>query len=291
MIGITKNTPLQSVGKVKLMEFSDYRFNCHYLGDLIGGWLSDEAKPALTEAQEKDFYILSKKDKLTEKQAEKLNSYFEKIKKFESKKNTIELTQATKSVLHTIWTKEVVGIKQILKSKAVRRGNSQEDESIDLVNQVFGGKLLKNQERFNSSYFTGEPDLITENSIIDIKTCESWETFWSKTEKKANDEYFYQVWAYMLLTNKSQGFIAYTLPSYNSEFIAYAQSSVYTLEDENQTFLNHNFDRIPMNKRVKIYKIEKREIDTNKVYKYLDKCREYLNNLTTQYNNFKPYNY
>jgi len=288
MIGIPTFAPAQQVGGIKMLDFRDFKFRCHYLGDLIGSFLTQEEKPALTELQEREYKDLVFKEKLTEKQTEKLANYEAKIK---AKENSVmEITQGSKTVLHTIWNEECLKIKPVLKSKAVRRGKRQEDESIDLVNQVFNIKMSKNTQRFENDYFTGEPDLITEKSVIDIKTCESWETFYSKNEKKANNDYFYQVWAYMLLTGKEQGFIAYTLPSYDENSISYSQSSTMDVEEENQIFLNMNFDRISKDKRVKIYKIENREIDLDKVYKYLDKCRQYLNNLTTQFINFKPLN-
>lgn len=283
------DTPTQPVGEINLKNFSDYKFHCHYLEGLIGSFLNDLQKPALTGKQEEAYKELLFKDKLTKVQAEKLAEFEAKIKEKETP--SFELAQGTKSVLHKIWNFEVLGIKEVLKSKAVRRGKSQENESIDLVNEVFKINLSKNTQRFENDYFTGEPDLITDKSIIDIKTCESWETFYSKTEKKANEDYFYQVWAYMLLTGKKQGFIAYTLPSYDENFIVYAQSSTIDVEEENQIFLNLNFDRIPTNKRIKIFKIQNQDIDLEAVYQYLDQCREYLNNLNIQFENQQPLNY
>ena len=272
---------------ITLMDFTDYKFRCHYLAELVGSWYNQELKPALTEKQTEDYKNLLFKEKRTAKQEQTLADYEAKLEA--KKSNVIEISQSTKSVLHTIWNEEVVKTKPVLKSKAVRRGKNQEPESIDLVNKVFGIKMSKNEKRFENDFFTGEPDLITDKSIIDIKTCESWETFWSKTEKKANDDYFWQVWAYMLLTGKEQGFIAYTLPSYDDNYIQqYAQPYAVDIEEENQIYLNLNFDRIPKDKRVKIFKIENREIDTQKIYNYLIKCRDYLNNLTTQFVNFQP---
>jgi len=283
------DTPTQVVGEINLKDFSDYKFNCHYLGELIGSFIKDLQKPALTEKQEETYLKLKSKDKLTDLQNITLAEFEAKIKEKETP--SFELIQGSKSVLHKVWNKEVLGIKEVLKSKAVRRGKSQENESIELVNNVFKLNLSKNTQRLENDYFTGEPDLITDKSIIDIKTCESWETFYSKTEKKANDDHFYQVWAYMLLTGKKQGFIAYTLPSYDESFIIYAQSSTIDIEEENQIFLNLNFDRIPQNKRIKVFKIQNQDIDLEVVYQYLDKCREYLNNLNIQFENQQPLNY
>jgi len=312
MIGITF-TPAKQVGEIKMIDFRDYKFRCHYLGNLIGSFLnkikSDEDYLEKVKLNKFEIDLTDKQTETAEKVQEKIKNgkeltktdktflndvFLKKQQDLEIVKTRVsnfgyELEDSSKSVLHKIWNFECLSIKEVLKSKAVRRGKSQEDESIDLVNQVFDITMSKNTKRFENDFFTGEPDLITEKSIIDIKTCESWETFYSKTEKKANEDYFYQVWAYMILTGKKEGLVAYTLPSYDDAYITYDKSSNINIEEENQIFLNLNFDRIPKNKRVKIFKIENKEVDLFKVYQYLNKCRQYLDNLTTQLLNFKPF--
>ena len=302
----------KKIGELEIKDFSNYKFRCHYLGDLLGAFCNKyQADLDYIENCKKNKYgidLTEKQTETAEKVKEKtatqkaltktdetfLNDVFlKKAKELELVKEKVsnfdyDLEAGTKSVLHTIWNFETLHIKPVLKSKAVRRGKAQEDESIDLVNQVFNIQLSKNTQRFENDYFTGEPDLITDKSVIDIKTCESWETFYSKTEKKANEDYFYQVWAYMLLTDKTQGYIAYTLPSYNEDFIQYKQDTALDQEEAEQEFYNMNFDRIPPNKRIKIFKIQRADIDLNIVHQYLNKCREYLNNLNIQFNNQQP---
>jgi len=276
----------QKIGEVGLKDFSDYKFRCHSLGDLIGGYLSERDKPALTDKQEETYREYLVKDKLTKLQAEKLAEFDAKIK---AKENPIvELTQASKTVLHNIWNYEILKIRPVLKSKAVRRGKAQEDESMDLVNQVFKIELSKNTKRLENDYFTGEPDLLTQESVIDIKTCETWQTFQAKTSEVANTDHFYQVWAYLLLANKKRGYIAYTLPSYDESFILYKQEQAIDQEEADQEFYNMNFDRIPANKRIKVFKIQQRDIELPVVYEYLNKCREYLNNLNIHFANQQP---
>jgi len=289
MIPVFKQTTLVNInGGVKEIDWSNFKFRCHYLGDLVGNWYNKENKPVLTDKQLEEFKKLESKAKLTDKQAETLANYKIKIEEWHKNKENIKLEPATITVLNKIWAEEVLSIREILLRKAVKRGIKQENESIDLVNNVLKSKLTKNTKRLENNYFSGEPDIITKNQIIDIKTCESWQTFYYKSIKTATDDYFWQLWAYCQLANKSQAFIAYTLPSYDNETIAYEQSKTMDIKQENQIYLNMNFERIPKNKRIKIAKVEITGVNKQKVEKYLDKCREYLQSRTEAFNNFNP---
>jgi hypothetical protein len=280
------HTPTTTVGDIQLVDFSDFRFRASGFDKLISAFVNDFKAPALTEAQTKDFEKLANKDNLTEKQEQTLQGF---VKKIEDKENPVlELTQGTISELHTIWNKESLGIYPILKSKAVRRGILQEQESIDLVNSVFGIEMAKNTERLNNDYLTGEPDLITDLSVIDIKTCESWETFSKQTLNSNTSDYYWQLWVYSQLTKKNAIYIARTLPSYDNELITYEQTKAMTENEIDQIYFNFNFDRIPENKRVRVFKIQLNDEPVEIIYQYLDKCRDYLNNLNTWYLNMVP---
>lgn len=281
-------TPVNIGGELKQINWNNFKFRCHYLGDLVGGWYNKQNKPVLTEKQFEEVKKLENKPKLTDKQAETLANYKIKVDEWVRKQDNVELEPATITVLNRIWAEEVLSIRDVLLSKAVKRGVKQEDESIDLVNYIFKSALQKNTQRFENDYLSGEPDLVTKSSIVDIKTCESWHTFYYKSIQTATDDYKWQLWAYCQLANKSQAFIAYTLPSYDDETVAYQQSKTMDIEEENQIYLNMNFERIPKIKRIKIAKVDVSGIDKVKVEKYLDKCREYLQSRTEAFNNFNP---
>jgi predicted phage-related endonuclease len=79
--------------------------------------------------------------------------------------------------------------------------------------------VQKNEEQFKNDYFVGTPDIITEDSIIDIKT--SWDatTFpWFDSELP-NKDYMYQLLAYMDLTGKLNGYVAYCLINHAEDAI------------------------------------------------------------------------
>lgn len=281
-------TPVKIGGEVKTIDWKNFKFRCYSLKDLIGGYYNKQDKPPLTAKQFEEIQTLEAKDKRTAKQAEKLKAYQAKVDEWTRKQDTVELETATISVLNKIWAEEVLKIKEVLKSKAVRRGVKNEDDSIKMVGQVFNANLSKNTKRFENKFLTGEPDLIVNESIVDIKTCESWATFEKKSLKSAADDYFWQLWGYLYLTGKKKAYIAYTLPSYDEQAIEYAKSSTINVDEENQTFLNMNFDRIPAIKRVKIAKVEIGDVDVKRIETYLQECRNYLQRKTERYNNFNP---
>ena len=314
--------------EIKEVDFSNFLFRCHYLKDLVGAFYNQSQKPPLTEKQFEEVKKLEAKEKLTEKQKEKLESYQLKVNQWAEKQNNIQLEPGSISILNKIWNEEVLGIRETLKAEQVKRGINQEDESIQMLSNFYNKDFKKNTERLKSDYLTGEPDLIINESIIDIKTCKDWSTFDYKTLNKASEDYFWQLWAYKVLTNKKKCFIAYVLPSYSenvidkiilkefNQIIDFENASYYykslkfeglekTLKKENQEigknlvkklygiylqeFNNHNFDRIPKNKRLKICEVKGFEkIDTKIIYQYLDECRLYLQRKTERFNNFNP---
>lgn len=268
-----------------LKNWNEYKFRCHSLSKLIDSAYKKMTKPALTELQSRDFLNLESKER-TAKQEEKYNYYLEKIK---NQGNIIDLPMSS---MYEIWNQETFSIKPVLKAKQVRRGIAQEQDSIDLINEVLKSKFIKNDKRFTSDRLTGEPDIVVSHKdyVIDVKTCQDWQSFQSKTVKTATEDYFWQLWAYTQLTGKKVAWIAYTCPSYPDEFIEWEKAKCVTAEEENQMWLNYNYDRIPKDKRVKMFKVDVQGVDTDLVNRILDAAINTLFNLNQNYQNHKILN-
>ena len=92
-----------------------------------------------------------------------------------------ELSDTAKTLVKRMWLKYEKGIYTNLKNKYVEKGNLMEEDSISLVSEVENSIFVKNTERIENEYFTGEADIIKdlENKrlIIDTKTSWSAETF------------------------------------------------------------------------------------------------------------------
>jgi hypothetical protein len=111
------------------------------------------------------------------------------------------------------WVKEqIYGVRKQIKSKYLEKGTQMEAEAIDKaiewVNLEF---VLKNDKNFEDEFFTGTPDIIGDDFIIDTKCswdCFTFPLFDTTIENKA---YELQLQIYMHLTGKKRGYLVYML--------------------------------------------------------------------------------
>ncbi len=132
-------------------------------------------------------------------------------KKSESLSETAKsLSETAKSYIKQLAKENFYGYTSKVETKQMRKGTEYEMESISLVNSVwFGSNFVKNQLRENQGYLSGHPDIITDDSIIDIKTSWSLETFPALPEDA--DSYEWQVRGYMHLFNKPRASVIFIL--------------------------------------------------------------------------------
>lgn len=95
----------------------------------------------------------------------------------------------------------------------VEKGLQCEDESIDLLNDLYGTSYAKNHERITGDLLTGEWDIYDQvnDLIIDIKTAYSKKTFPIALKEGDRKMYEWQLTAYMHLKGADNAAIAYTL--------------------------------------------------------------------------------
>lgn len=284
-VAIATNFQPCKVGGINLKDFSNYQFRCSALHKIIKPTYTKQTKPALTEKQKDDFLNLETKER-TKAQEEKYQYLVSKIEKAAEQEQKLET--GTISELHKIWAKEVLEIEQELLSNAVRRGIEQEEDSIKLLNEVGNTKVSKNQETFSKGYLCGTPDILTEKAVLDVKTCENWFSFDKSTAESSQSDHAWQLWGYQQLTGKGEAYIVRTLPSYPTDAIEIIASR-YPENCEDKVFGFYNYDRIPANKRVKMFKVDTSFISETKVKEIADKCRAYLNMLNHKFINQKVY--
>ena len=202
------------------------------------------------------------------------------------------LSKTAKTAVEEQFLYNEFGIKKDFSNRYTERGTNQEDDSILFFSKVTGNfGVQKNEERFKNDYFVGTPDIITEDSIIDIKT--SWDatTFpWFDSELP-NKDYMYQLLAYMDLTGKLNGYVAYCLINHTEDAIqdeirretwklkAIDPTDEQALEIEQKVRDRMQYDRIPENLRVKIFEVEYDENTVKKMKERVEECREYYNML------------
>lgn len=123
-----------------------------------------------------------------------------------------DISQTTISYVED-WLKErIYGYQKEIGSKYINKGNALEVVAIDSVIDWLDLKMvLKNEVSLEDDYFTGTPDLILDDEVIDIKC--SWDayTFPLFDTEIPTKDYFYQLQVYMHLTGKRKARLCYVL--------------------------------------------------------------------------------
>jgi len=107
---------------------------------------------------------------------------------------------------------QLYGVEKQIKNKYLVKGIQFEDQAIDFTVKMLSIDFaMKNEKRFEDDYFTGEPDMIMDDLIIDIKN--SWDCFTFPLFELdiPNSDYFYQLQVYMHLTGKRKAKLVYVL--------------------------------------------------------------------------------
>lgn len=174
------------------------------------------------------------------------------------------IAKTVKTFLHD-WIKEsIYGQRKEISSKYVSKGLQFEDMAIDKAIEWLDLPFaLKNKKRFSDEYFTGEPDLILSDMVIDIKN--SWDcwTFPLFENEIPTDDYFYQVQVYMHLTGKKKA------------------SVVYVLLNTPETFNAPEIDysNVDIKYRIKRFDFEYQPEVIEELKKRVETAREYINSL------------
>ena len=246
---------------------------------------------------------------ITDKQLETLNGLLDKVKLTEKQAETRDdliskrdappqLSIGAKTRVKEQFLFDKFGIKKDFWSKETDKGNEQENESINLfakTSGIFG--IKKNEKTYENDYFIGTPDIITDDAIIDIKTSFSGLTFpWFENELPEN-AYFYQVQAYLYLTGRQNGFVAYCLT--NSDDLAiqdeirrecWRQKLIDPTDEqldeiETKIYSQMTFDQIDDRLRVKVYEIKRNDVVIEKMIEQIKLCRVYYAELENEINN------
>ena len=141
------------------------------------------------------------------------------------------------------WAKqEVYGVRKSISSKYLDKGNAVEDEAINYAAQELGWLFAsKNDDYFEDDFFCGTPDVILEDTIIDIKS--SWDcfTFPLFEDDIPNKDYYYQLQVYMHLTGKRKAELVYCLMNTPSE-LEYDEPVDYTEVDSKYRIKSFSID-------------------------------------------------
>ena len=193
-------------------------------------------------------------------------------------------SQTTKTYIQELVLRDKYGIQKEFSSRYTDKGNEVEDKSIELCNNVLDlGFLWKNEDYFQNDYITGTPDVNTDTVLLDVKS--SWDatTFPFFESELPNKDYFYQLQGYMWLTGKEKSLLCYCLintpPLIVEDEIRREHWKLHLIDEDlhlrEHVLKKHNFDHIPMEKRIRVYEVEKDEQVIETLKEKIELAREY----------------
>jgi hypothetical protein len=185
------------------------------------------------------------------------------------------LSQTAKSYIIQKAKEDFFEYRSELNSKYLTKGLAQEQDSIDLLNLVRLEDYKKNEERVENEWLSGCCDIITDTSIIDIKTSWSLDTFPATNyELKDHTDYEWQGRAYMWL---------YDMPSFELCYVMVTTAPEIMGEYENGAL--HYVDHIAPEKRITSITFERDKEIEIQMAERLILATEFYNEVLTQLKN------
>lgn len=120
-----------------------------------------------------------------------------------------DIGETVKTYLQNWYKSKLYNRNKSFTSKQTSKGTHAESQSLDLLINRFG-LLIKNESNFQNEYFTGTPDVVGSNYVLDIKT--SWDCFtFPLFETVPDKKYYDQLQVYMALTGREKAYLCYCL--------------------------------------------------------------------------------
>lgn len=259
--------------------FQDYRFRPSEVGRLMTG-----LNKGLTEKQIELFTELHdkmKSGKITDKQIVTYGQLLEK------KNQKPQLSVGAKSFIEEKHKEVLFGKSKDITNKYLSKGIEVEEFSITLYSEVTKKLYLKNKETFKNDFLIGTPDNV-QGKIRDIKSSWDFTTFPIHETEIPNQLYYWQLQAYMDLTNLNESELIYCLVDTPLQIIEDEKRRVswklgyIDLPDDLSEEIENNltYSKIPKELRVKIFKVEKSESDIQLMHDVIKMARTYMDELS-----------
>ena len=233
------------------------RIRCSSLGKIMG---QPKQAAGLTANQKIDLKKLEEKEERTEKQE---IEYKRLIAKRDFKPD-FNITQTAKTYIQDLVKEIVFNYSPEITTKEFEKGNTVEDDSIELYNEVFFANYKKNTVRKDNKWITGECDINAPTKIIDVKSPWSKKTFPATPNEGVNTDYEWQLRGYMWLYNKDEAELAYCL----------VNTPEHLIEWENNHSI-HEVDDIAPELRVTRLKFERDKALEELIKEKVSECRKY----------------
>lgn len=258
-----------------------FKIRCSKIGIIMSGSIR------LSIAQESNYQKLLTKEKLTDTQ----QATFDSLK---NKRENPQLPTGVKTYIKD-WLKtrpEFYNRSKSFSNKYTKKGNQNEDQSIELVSRYLDlGMIFKNEKHFSNKFMTGTPDIILSNPVIDVKNSWDEHTFPLFEEEIPESDYYWQAQGYMALTGKENYKLIYTLTDTPIKLIqkeAYWFCINNDIEYDSEVFESFRermtFSNLPDKLRIKIFDIKRNDEDIKLIKQRVELCRGYIKELIGSFN-------
>lgn len=176
------------------------------------------------------------------------------------------LSVGAKTYIRELAAQEIFGVDFEVSSKYIEKGIEAEGDSIDLLNSVRGLSLVKNTERRDNEFITGECDLFDDDAKRghDIKTSWSIATFPIIVADCEDKLYEWQMRGYMALWDADEWEVNYCLVDTPDRLIGFEPMQL------------HVVSHLPEWMRVTTWTV-KRDLDKEAaIYEKVKAANEYL---------------
>ena len=198
------------------------------------------------------------------------------------------LSETAKTYIQDYFKEKELGIAKEFWSRYTDKGLQMEDEAIEFAGQVLGWDfVVKNTERYNNEWLTGEPDVITKDLLTDIKCSWDANTFPMFDTDLKNKDYVWQLQGYMFLTGMDRSELVYCLMNTPHAIVedevrrAHWKAGLIDedLDLREAVQSQHNFDHLPNELRIKRFIVEKDEKAIEQIKEKVEIARDYYETL------------
>lgn len=176
------------------------------------------------------------------------------------------LSETTKTYCKEWMKAQIYGYQKEISNKYLEKGIQLEDVAIDrAIEWLDLPFVMKNEETFENEWAKGTPDLIVDDTVLDIKC--SWDayTFPLFEDEIPTSDYFYQLQTYMWLTGKKNAKLVYVL--------------LNTPDTVSMYETQRDYDSLDKKYRIKTFDIKFDETVIEKLKTRVELCREYISQL------------
>jgi hypothetical protein len=184
----------------------------------------------------------------------------------EPKSKAEKLSVGAKTYVEELAKEFVYNFQRVVSSKEMEKGTLVEPHSIQLINDVFFTSYVKNTERRENEWITGECDIwVPGVKIIDVKSPWSLATFPATAFAGDNKDYEWQGRGYMMLWNENLFEVDYCMVNTPDELIRFEDPSM------------HYVDQIDPSLRITRVTYERDLSLEDKIKEKVEAAREYFN--------------